>query len=177
MRFLLAAFLALASISAFAQVPDKFLEVSPGIYRSAQPDLESLTELQAKYGIKTVINLNNDEETMADELVWVKRLGLNLVSEPMSGFWAPSDQQVDEILAAMVNPHNQPVLLHCQHGEDRTGLLVGLHRVLHEQWTPERAYDEMLDRGFHTILMGLDDYFHTRTGWSFALPIMARTRQ
>jgi protein tyrosine/serine phosphatase len=170
MKILLLSLLLLSAPAFGGRLPDKFLEVSPGIFRSARPDLENLAELRARFGIKTIINLDNDEEALTDELAWARQLGLNEISQPLSGFWAPEDHQVNEILAALVNPDNQPVLVHCQHGQDRTGLIVGLHRVVHEHWAPDRAYNEMLDRGFHVILLGLDGYFHDRTGWFVSLP-------
>jgi hypothetical protein len=46
-------------------------------------------------------------------------------------------------------------LVHCTHGQDRTGIVIGLHRVLHEHWTVHRAWNEMIEHHFHLELVGL----------------------
>lgn len=146
-------------------LPEKLYEVSPGIYRSAQPSKKDIQELK-DFGIKTILVLNNDDDVVRSELKAAKKAGLNVIEQPMSGFWTPDDTQVDEILAVLKDPNNYPVLIHCKHGEDRTGLIVGLHRVYAEGWTPETAYDEMLEYGFHPILFMLDNYYKDVTGLS-----------
>lgn len=167
MRALLFLILVCTPLAALADnLPQRFLQVAPGIFRSAQPNFENLEELRKKWGLKTIINLNDDDDWMADEAKWASELGIRLASQPLSGFFAPSDEQIDAILAELENPANQPILVHCLHGQDRTGLIVGLYRVFHESWQPQYAYEEMLNRGFHTYLLGLDNYFHQRTGWS-----------
>ena len=57
------------------------------------------------------------------------------------------------------------VYVHCRHGQDRTGLVVGLERVFIEGWDPADAYAEMLKYGFHTYFLGLKDYFFDQTGY------------
>jgi protein-tyrosine phosphatase len=34
------------------------------------------------------------------------------------------------------------VFVHCKRGADRTGAVVGLYRVLRQDWSVDRAYDE-----------------------------------
>ena len=79
----------------------------------------------------------------------------------------PPDLQ--KFAETLVNLHldekNFPIFLHCAHGEDRTGLLMGLYRVEVQGWTPEKAYLEMLKLGFHPKFKALDDYFRDRTGF------------
>lgn len=158
------AFFSAISFDAIA-MPAKFFEVSPGIYRSAQPSKTDMADLK-EFGIKTILNLNNDDETMAKEQKAAKKLGIEVIEHPMSGFWSPDELQVEESLKVLQDPNNHPILIHCKHGEDRTGLIVGLHRVYAEGWTPDVAYEEMLERGFHPILYYLDRYFKIVTGLS-----------
>jgi hypothetical protein len=46
-------------------------------------------------------------------------------------------------------------LVHCTHGQDRTGLIIGEYRVLHDGWTKRQALYEMLLHNFHPELHGL----------------------
>lgn len=146
-------------------LPEKFFEVSPGIYRSAQPSKKDIQQLK-DYGIKTILILNNDDDVVRSELKAAKKAGLNVIEQPMSGFWTPDDVKVDEILATLNDPSYYPILIHCKHGEDRTGLMIGLHRVFAEGWTSASAYDEMLDYGFHPSLFKLDNYYKSVTATS-----------
>ncbi len=46
-------------------------------------------------------------------------------------------------------------LVHCTHGQDRTGFIIGEHRVLHDHWTKDHAYAEMRANHFHPELRGV----------------------
>lgn len=144
-----------------AEVPE-FHAVSPGIYRGGRASAAGLAEL-AKLGVKTIVNLENEPEFVEREERIAKLLNIRFISKPMSGFFTPSDRNVSEILALLADPQNYPLFVHCKHGQDRTGLIVGLHRVLHEGWDSERAYQEMWNYNFHTfILFPLYNYFRWR---------------
>lgn len=53
------------------------------------------------------------------------------------------------------------VLIHCEHGQDRTGLVVACYRVQHMGWTHEAAEKDMLAHGFHKALHGLWEYWES----------------
>lgn len=158
--FVLFAFQAAAQ----AAIPiDRFLPVTAEIYRGARPGDQGLTAL-AENHFHTILNLENDSSAVAHEASLVSNMGMAQVSIPLSAFFAPSDQDIDHALTVMNQANQFPLFLHCLHGEDRTGLIVGLYRVVYQGWTPEDAYQEMLDKGFHPILFGLKNYFIKRTG-------------
>jgi len=134
------------------------------LYRSARPT-DAMLQDAAAQGIATVLNLENDDEAIAHEQQIVQGLGMTFISMPMSGFWKPDDAQVDQIEQMMADPSNYPMLVHCLHGEDRTGLIVGLHRFEHQGVDAATAYQEMLDNNFHKALVFLNHYYETKTGW------------
>ena len=157
-------FLAAVSQSSFGV--DNFIRVSEGIYRSARlsdNDIEMLHALK----FKTIINLENDDLAIFHEQLMAKMWNLDDKSFPMSALKKPKEDSVNQILALLKNPKIRPVLVHCEHGEDRTGLIIGLHRVLNEKWKPEDAYDEMLRYGFHPILFNLKNYFDDKTDYKY----------
>ncbi|MDQ0394656.1 tyrosine-protein phosphatase [Labrys monachus] len=53
-----------------------------------------------------------------------------------------------------------PVLLHCQHGADRTGLVCALYRILDENWSKADALAEMKrgDYGYHAVWGNIPTY-------------------
>ena len=142
----------------------RFREVSPGIYRGARPETAGM-EYLAKMGVKVDLNLDNSRAANEQEARDAKRLGIQLISRPMSGFSPPNDAQVDGTLAILADPQNRPIFVHCKHGQDRTGLIIGLHRVFNEQWTPAQAYEEMKELGFHPELVFLKHYYEEKTGY------------
>lgn len=40
-----------------------------------------------------------------------------------------------------------PILIHCWHGSDRTGVTVAAYRIIFNNWTKEQAVDEMVNGG------------------------------
>lgn len=138
-----------------------FYKVEDGLYRGGQPDVAGVLYLKS-IGIKTVIDLNDDQDAVDKE---AKNLGLNninLAYVPLNSFMIPKKSDADKIQAALSSKENRPVYIHCKHGQDRTGLMVGIYRVESEGWSKENAHKEMLGHGFHPALLGLETYFWSR---------------
>ncbi len=142
----------------------RFSEVVAGLFRGARPEYQGVIELSSK-GIKTIINLENESRYADPEKKQADKLGMTTFSSPMNAYRRPNDAQVNSILKVMQDPSAFPIFIHCHHGQDRTGLMVGLYRVEVQKWSPEAAYKEMLSIGFHPDLKELDQYFRDRTGY------------
>jgi tyrosine-protein phosphatase SIW14 len=164
---------AVAVLPACAGVPTKaspndpagnFSEVSAGIYRGGRPDQPGVQRL-SEMGVKTIIDLENDDKVIATERGWAESLGIAFVSEPMSGTKTPNDAEVNDIIAKLGDPANRPVFVHCMKGQDRTGAIIALHRVINEGWNPKDAHDEMMAHGFNFLLFDLNHYFEKKTNW------------
>ncbi len=117
-------------------------EVTPTIWRGAQPDAAGMQELQ-EMGIRTVINLrtfHSDRDELAGtdlayEQIWFKT-------------WHPEDEDIVKFLKIVKEPNNLPVFVHCQHGSDRTGTMIAVYRMVIQGWPREEAIREMVDGGF-----------------------------
>jgi protein-tyrosine phosphatase len=140
----------------------RFAQVSQGIARGGRPERIGL-EAVARMGFKTDLDLEDDRGAVEREAQSARELGLHMISMPMSGFWVPNDAEVGQIISILADPNNYPIFVHCQHGEDRTGLIVGLYRVFVEHWSRQDAYEEMRAHGFHRSLIALDHYFKEKT--------------
>lgn len=134
-----------------------FKQVEPSIYRGGQPTSLSDYQYLKSVGVKNVLKLNSDSEN--DENSWAASTGMNIMYIPLSGLFEPSTGDMNRIESILADSTEQPLYVHCLHGEDRTGLAIGLYRVKHEGWTAQAAHDEMTNLGFHTILIGLEHYF------------------
>jgi len=141
----------------------KIEQVYPGVFRSAQPEVQADFEAVLKLGQRVVvIDLENESgESPWEQAQWAQFAArINFQSFPMSSFWPPSEDKVKQILATIASAVAQGfvVLVHCKHGQDRTGLIIGELR-LSKGWDKDDAWGEMLDKGFHPILLGLTIYF------------------
>jgi hypothetical protein len=82
-------------------------------------------------------------------------LGIPVFRFPISLFWQILFRPAQSKLVAIVDLMKQGnVFVHCEHGQDRTGLAVGCFR-LSQGWSKDAAYAEMLVTGFHPALRGL----------------------
>ena len=151
------------SVSQESNAPPDTL-VDTGLWRGRRPDAAELQKLQTM-GVQTIIDLENDSAAVGAEQPIAEGLGMNFISEPMSGFWSPDDAQVDRIESYLADPTLYPMFVHCQHGQDRTGIIIGLHRIEHDGWTPAAANKEMLGMGFHKVLVFLWHYWEEKSGF------------
>lgn len=129
-------------------------KVSTILYRSEQPSAAGMKHLQ-QMGIKTIINLRSFHSDR-DELD-----GTDLAAEHIyMKAWHPERKEVIRFLKIVSDPENQPVLVHCQHGADRTGTMCAIYRIAIQGWTKEEAIREMTDGdyGFHAIWQNLPNW-------------------
>ena len=130
-------------------------KVSDTLYPSAQPSEEGMTKLKA-LGIETIINLRSFHSDR-DE---IGSTGLAYEHIYMKA-WHPEEEEAVRFLRIVTNPKRSPVLVHCQHGADRTGTMCALYRITVQGWTKEEAVREMTQGGFgfHEIWKNLPNWF------------------
>ena len=133
-----------------AGVPNLF-KVSDDLYRSAQPDTQGMKNLK-QLGIKTVVNLRSFH-TDQDEL---ENTGL-LREHIYMVAWHPEKEEAVRFLKIVSDSARTPVLVHCQHGSDRTGAMCAVYRVAVQGWSKEEAIAEITGGGFgfHQIFANL----------------------
>jgi protein tyrosine phosphatase (PTP) superfamily phosphohydrolase (DUF442 family) len=126
-------------------------KVSDVLYRSAQPTGAGMRNLK-KLGIETIVNLRSFHSDR-DE---IGNTGLAYEHIYMKA-WHPEEEDVIRFLQIVTNPKRTPVLVHCQHGADRTGLMVAIYRIVVQGWSREDAAREMTEGGFgfHEVWINL----------------------
>jgi protein tyrosine phosphatase (PTP) superfamily phosphohydrolase (DUF442 family) len=166
-----------------------FSKVNDFLYRGGRPKPADLSYLQS-LNVRAIINLqggdlNNPRHrsfmkwwepgelagAIAAEKNLSERLGLLFFSKPLDAIDPVSDKddaRIDEILAIIGNPAAQPVFVHCEHGVDRTGLIIALYEVKHMGKSPDDAYSEWRasgHKGIGTLFTGyLDEYYWRKLG-------------
>jgi hypothetical protein len=145
---------------------DKRLRViEPGrVYRSGQLTAAGFDEAVRRFGLRTIINLQDDypdpdiyrsflNRDTVKESDLCAQLGVrfvcicpDLISRREVGVGHPA--AIDEFRAIMDDPASYPVLLHCKAGLHRTGCLAAVYRMEYQGWTPSEAYHELKAHGF-----------------------------
>lgn len=136
----------------------KLGEVSPTLYRGAQPTRQGFQKL-AEMGISIVVDLR--ERGRKGERQEVTSLGMRFVALPWNCFH-PKDKDIARFLKLLRDNRGKKVFVHCQTGDDRTGLMIAAYRMAEEGWNAEEAKKEMEAYGFtsihHLYCPGLSSY-------------------
>lgn len=108
-----------------------------------------------KLGIKTIINLRAFHSD-SDEIK-----GTELLNDELSvNTWHIEDEDVVRVLRIINEREKGPFLIHCQHGADRTGVMLAMYRIVVQEWTKDQAIKEMVDGGyeFHSMWSNIIGY-------------------
>ena len=132
-----------AARAAAAPLPN-FAQVSPTLFRSGQPTQAGIATIKSS-GVKTILKLNSDSPA---EATWAASAGIKFKAMPMGTQSSPSYEAVDAALAFIKDPANQPVLVHCKLGHDRTGAVVGAYRISVQGWSVAQAAAEAKKLGY-----------------------------
>ncbi len=177
----------LVSVAADANIV-RFRHVTDGIYRGSRPgsctptnekgcinpDTKRMLNQDLDYlkteGVKTILDLQMDEKDNFNEARAAKSRSIQVIHLPINPITGPDTKTVTKAMDTLNNQKLQPIYVHCEHGKDRTGLIIGLHRVIYQDFSPQVAMNEMLSIGdaeglssFDTRLVGLLFDFCMRT--------------
>ena len=164
--FIIVLCLVAGGIIAFAAwwllVYDNYHEAIPGqLYRSGQMSSSQLSRHVVQDRIATVINLRPDTNEIwhAKEVQVCIEKGISHIDFPMLGDIPPSHEDM-EALVTLMSRYSRPILIHCEHGADRTGLAVALYlRALENLPSEEAARSLSLKYGHLPVMRGFDRAF------------------
>lgn len=125
-------------------------KIDSNVYRSEQPSSADFKALE-KYGIKESLNLRN-RHSDDDE---ARGTGVKLHRVKMKAH-SVSEAQLIRALRIVKN-RKAPIVIHCHHGSDRTGVVCALYRIVFQNVSKEDAIREMTEGGFgfHRIYKNL----------------------
>jgi len=166
------------SASVFKTSPEpapvfNFQIVSPGgaaganaVYRSGQPKGDAEWAYLERIGTKTVVKLNelSKDADESEELSLAKKHNINVIPIYVSpedfphnwNPWAhPDEKALAQAVETLENNNDLPILVHCSHGKDRTGLVVAVYSVRNKKYCKDAAFNEMKHYGTNPFLFGL----------------------
>jgi tyrosine-protein phosphatase SIW14 len=140
----------------YSELPN-FHQVNPQLYRGAQPKAGDLKTLKT-IGVKTIVNLRGKDEQTGTEGEESRALGLRYYNVSLPEFSGPKDKDVQQVLDLINAAENQPVFVHCRHGEDRTGTIIACYRITHDGWNATEAKQEAEKYGMSWTQVGMKRY-------------------
>lgn len=118
-----------------------FYALNDSVYRAAQPSKKDFKTLEAA-GFKTILNLRRKKDDQR------KAKGTQLQLEHLR-FKTKALTQADIIAALqIIKDAKKPILIHCWHGSDRTGVVSAAYRIVFQNWSKEDAIAEMRNPSF-----------------------------
>jgi protein tyrosine/serine phosphatase len=134
--------------------------------RASQPSEAALKLLRHYCGVKTILDLRNDESHNKREEEYVKKLGMNYLNIPMDATKEQSIAVIEKAMAIINDKTNQPIFVHCYAGKDRTGLIIAAYRIKYNNWSLEDALMEMLVYGYdRTLFPALERSLRNWDNW------------
>lgn len=111
------------------------------IYRSEQPTKDKMKSLKS-LGVTNVLNLRNARNDKRE----ARYQNINLYRIPINT-WTFSLDELTECLK-LIHKINQPILVHCKHGSDRTGCVIAAYRIVFQNWSKKEAIEEFTNGGY-----------------------------
>lgn len=136
-----------------------FVQVNANFYRGAQPTENGVKEL-AKMGVKTIVDLRGEDKLSEKEAIWAKNAGVKFIAVDLSNWFKPKPADIEKIIKQIDAPENQPVFVHCKRGADRTGTVVAVYRISHDDYTAKQAVDEAKKFDFGWWQFWMKDYIN-----------------
>lgn len=125
-------------------------QVDWGVWRGPRPKPSDFAAIQAKFA--TVICLESHAEDLRER---TELAPAGVLERPISDWqiYVPgiSLGYLEEIVSD-VQCAKKPVFVHCEHGRDRTGLVIASYLVTTGQLTPAAAWLDALNHGYRDWL-------------------------
>ena len=120
-------------------------QVNDHVFRGGQPSDAGFQRL-AGLGVKTIIDLRPDGDGTGHLTQHEKGVaeadGMHYINVPLHEVFEPSADKMSKILNLLLAEGDGPVFVHCKRGADRTGAVIALYRVQHDNWDNKRAQKE-----------------------------------
>ncbi len=137
-------------------------EIEPGrVYAGGYQYSGPLTRILRARRIKTVLTLlpeGTEDDIREQQVVAAMGVEFKRVTIPTKDSGDHRSQtsalsipmklaSVQEAVAILSDPQNQPVFVHCQCGRHRVGAVIAVYRVQHSGWSEEAARAELTQWG------------------------------
>lgn len=163
--------LALGSYLGMLQLNGNIHAVQAGqLYRSAQLDSSQFVRVIGEDGIKSILNLRGAPQHGAGwydtEVRVAARLGVAHYDYGISAERPVTAEQIAAILQ-ILRTAPRPILVHCQGGADRSGLVAALYEAVIQGASPDQAAQQLSLRYGHFPYLGSKTVAMDRSFWAY----------
>lgn len=134
---------------------EHFHVVESGVLmRSGQPRVSDLEYIRAEYGLRAVVCARGGTRHplrgrwFARERAYCEREAIQFAHLPFSDADVPPPEIFDRFLSVAIRPEHQPLLVHCEQGFHRSGMLCAAYRIRVSKWPWEKVLAELRQFGF-----------------------------
>lgn len=146
-----------ATPAAVNGVPN-FAAVAPGVFRGGQPN-EAGWQFLRSLGVPNIVKLNRETADPPPA-----EMNAYFIPLPPATVWEWFQQpRSNDVWRAVQVLKFGGTYVHCQHGRDRTGLVIGCYRLWHDGWSEAAAAREMSALGYHWSIPGLTAFWKSVT--------------
>ncbi len=149
--------LSIAGWSGYLAETGNIHTVIPGrLYRSAELSRDGFEQVIVRFHIRTVINLRGADPGQPwyeNELAAAYAVGAHHIDIRMSATHMPSPAKLHEIETVLADAE-PPILVHCQGGADRSGLVAALYEFWIAHRPPSEAGAQLSFRYGHFPWLG-----------------------
>jgi protein tyrosine/serine phosphatase len=136
-----------------------FHTITPGeAYRTAQLSGSKLSQYIEAYHIKSVMNLrgqNPEKEWYENEIRTCKKYGIEHYDLALSSTHEPNIKAIKKMLEIFTSAP-RPILIHCQYGADRSGLVAAMWKVIVDKEPKSEAKKQLSVWYGHVPFKGRD---------------------
>ena len=139
------------------------------LYRSAQLNQGEFEHVIGEYGIKSIVNLRGAHPTdtwYVDEIGVSRARGVMHYDIGISAERVVTPAQIESILAVL-RAAPKPILIHCQGGADRSGLVAALYEAVIEGKSVDEADGQLSLRYGHFPYLGSKTGAMDQSYWAY----------
>ncbi|KAL0477465.1 hypothetical protein AKO1_005713 [Acrasis kona] len=123
--------------------PINFNMVIPGVYRSGYPTKKNFAFLKS-IPLKSILYLCPEQYAQAN-MEFARANGIRILQFGIEGNKEPfvhiPEEAIRSAVAQLLDVRNHPIMIHCNKGKHRTGVLVGCLRKV-QRWSLTSIFDE-----------------------------------
>jgi len=126
-----------------------FGAVDDGVYKGSRPKSDADFRFLQSLHVKYIVDLQVLPLMSLSEKRKAKKYGITLITGTMNASpIAPSEKNVNKILAILADERYHPVYFHCKLGRDRTAVIAALYKMYFLGMAPQEAKQYLRQAGY-----------------------------